>query len=325
MLTEEKLANNSLECFDRLTLGLNRLAQGGIDAILLDLGLPDSQGLNTFTKTYEVAPKVPILVLTANDNDALALEAVGRGAQDFLIKGKIDGNVVSRAINYAVERKKKEEKLRVNNEKTFAIPASLRNPNIMSVLKAIKEGRVTKFTPSFSYERGLFYPDLEKIVPDSAIDCDIYKEIEKVGILKREFYDAGLACPSCGSLKVSLRVACTNCGSANIEKETAIEHLHCGHIDKYEKFVSGEKLFCPHCNRELKALGVDYRRPGLLLKCGACGNMMPNPIYKYICGDCNGNLTADKLDIKKFFTFVVEIKDEALLDAWVSKFDESLV
>ena len=86
MLTEEKLANNSLECFDRLTIGLNRLAQGGIDAILLDLGLPDSQGLNTFTKTYEVAPKVPILILTANDNDSIAVEAVRRGAQEYLIK-----------------------------------------------------------------------------------------------------------------------------------------------------------------------------------------------------------------------------------------------
>ena len=76
MLTEEKHANNSIECFSRLTLGLNRLAQGGIDAILLDLGLPDSQGLNTFTKTYAVAPKVPILILTANNNDAIAIEAV---------------------------------------------------------------------------------------------------------------------------------------------------------------------------------------------------------------------------------------------------------
>lgn len=88
MMTEEKLANNSLECFGRLTIGLNRLAQGGIDAILLDLGLPDSQGLNTFEKTYAVAPKEPILILTSNDDDSLALDAVRRGAQDYLIKGK---------------------------------------------------------------------------------------------------------------------------------------------------------------------------------------------------------------------------------------------
>ena len=111
MLTEEKKSSDSIECFGRLTIGLYRLAKGGIDAVLLDLGLPDSQGLNTFEKTYALAPKVPILILTANDNDSLAVEAVRRGAQDYLIKGKIDGALLIRAVNYAVERKKAEAKL----------------------------------------------------------------------------------------------------------------------------------------------------------------------------------------------------------------------
>ena len=111
MLTEEKISSDSIECFGRLSLGLYRLAKGSIDVVLLDLGLPDSQGLNTFEKTYALAPKVPILILTANDNDSLAVEAVRRGAQEYLIKGKIDGALLIRAINYAVERKKTEEKL----------------------------------------------------------------------------------------------------------------------------------------------------------------------------------------------------------------------
>lgn len=136
MLTEEKLANNSLECFGRLTIGLNRLAQGGIDAILLDLGLPDSQGLNTFEKTYAVAPKVPIIILTANDNDAIALEAVSKGAQDFLIKGKTDGDRVFRAINYAIERKKKEEKLRVSRERLVKFELAKREVKLAAILES---------------------------------------------------------------------------------------------------------------------------------------------------------------------------------------------
>ena len=85
------------------------MAKGNIDAVLLDLGLPDSQGLNTFEKIHSVAQKVPILILTAFKDDTLALEAVRRGAQDYLIKGKIDGPLLARAITYAVERKKLEE------------------------------------------------------------------------------------------------------------------------------------------------------------------------------------------------------------------------
>jgi PAS domain S-box-containing protein len=109
MLTEEKLAVGNLERVDRLSRGIDRLAEGNIDAVLLDLGLPDSQGLNTFEKVYAVAQKLPILILTAYKDDAFALEAVRRGAQDYLIKGKIDSALLARAITYAVERKKLEE------------------------------------------------------------------------------------------------------------------------------------------------------------------------------------------------------------------------
>ena len=112
MLAEEKFAIGNLERVDRLSKGIDRLAEGGIDAVLLDLGLPDSQGLNTFEKIHAVAQKVPILILTAFKDDALALEAVRRGAQDYLIKGKVDGALLVRAITYAIERKKSDEAIK---------------------------------------------------------------------------------------------------------------------------------------------------------------------------------------------------------------------
>jgi PAS domain S-box-containing protein len=109
MLTEEKLCISDIERVDRLSKGIDRLAKQNIDAILLDLGLPDSQGLNTFEKIHTVAQQIPILILTAFKDDALALEAVRRGAQDYLIKGKTDGALLIRAITYAIERKKLED------------------------------------------------------------------------------------------------------------------------------------------------------------------------------------------------------------------------
>src|SRR5450759_386443 len=108
MLTEEKLASN-IERVDRLSKGIERLSEGNIDAVLLDLGLPDSQGLGTFEKIHAAVQKVPIIILTAYKDDPLALEAVRRGAQDYLIKGKIDGSALVRALTYAIERKKLEE------------------------------------------------------------------------------------------------------------------------------------------------------------------------------------------------------------------------
>src|SRR5258705_10031455 len=73
-----------VEWVRQLSQGLARLAKGGIDAVLLELSLPDSQGIETFDKLFIAAPDIPILVL-GNGNEALAKEAVGRGAQDYLL------------------------------------------------------------------------------------------------------------------------------------------------------------------------------------------------------------------------------------------------
>ena len=98
-----------IEYAETLSKGLEYLALGNIDAVLLDLGLPDSQGLDTFERLYSTAHQVPIVILTGFNDNALGLEAVRRGAQDYLIKGKLDGALLLKSITYAVERKKLDE------------------------------------------------------------------------------------------------------------------------------------------------------------------------------------------------------------------------
>jgi len=100
---------------ERLTTGLKHLEKNETDVVLLDLGLPDSKGLDTFTKVYDHTPKVPIIVLTVNHNDALAVEAIKAGAQDYLVKGQFEGQVLGRAIQFAIERNRVEESLKGEN------------------------------------------------------------------------------------------------------------------------------------------------------------------------------------------------------------------
>ncbi len=95
-----------VESVDRLSTGLVRLADSGRDVVLLDLSLPDSQGFDTFLNLREKAGAVPIVLLTGLDDEALAVRAVQEGAQDYLIKGQVDGHLLSRAIRYAIERNK---------------------------------------------------------------------------------------------------------------------------------------------------------------------------------------------------------------------------
>ena len=121
-LIQKKLAVSSqaecqIECADHLSTGLEHLVKGEIDVVLLDLGLPDSQGLDTLRKVRAQAPAVPIVVATGLDDETLAVQAVRQGAQDYLVKGDIDSKTLWRVIRYAVERKQAEEALHKSEEK----------------------------------------------------------------------------------------------------------------------------------------------------------------------------------------------------------------
>ncbi len=107
----------SLEIRDSLSAGLERLSAGGIGAVLLDLFLSDSDGLETFRRTQAHCPKVPIVVLTGLDDEDLATLAVRGGAQDYLRKENLSADLLTRALLNAAERKQTEERLRQNEER----------------------------------------------------------------------------------------------------------------------------------------------------------------------------------------------------------------
>jgi signal transduction histidine kinase len=95
-----------VQCADRLSAGLQCIADGSIDAVLLDLSLPDSQGFDTFARAHTQAPHLPIIVLSGLADEALAVKAVAEGAQDYVVKGQMDGALLGRAIRYAIERRR---------------------------------------------------------------------------------------------------------------------------------------------------------------------------------------------------------------------------
>jgi len=112
MLAEAKYSSFEVELADRLSTGLEILSRGGIDAVLLDLGLPDSSGLDTFTSVQAYSPMTPIVILTSLDDKELILTMAQSGAQDYLIKNKVNGYILERSVRYAIERKRSEEELR---------------------------------------------------------------------------------------------------------------------------------------------------------------------------------------------------------------------
>jgi signal transduction histidine kinase len=104
MFTEERADSFELTHCLRMSEAERHLAKGGVDIVLLDMGLPDGHGLDSVRRAHAAAPGVPMIVLTGLDDEALAAEAMKEGAQDYLIKGQIENRALPRALRHAIER-----------------------------------------------------------------------------------------------------------------------------------------------------------------------------------------------------------------------------
>ena len=112
MLAEAGNVTFDVQYADRLQAATEYLDQNGVEVILLDLGLPDSQGLETLRKVYAQVSEMPIVVLTGLNDEMVGVQAINEGAQDYLIKGQVDTQLLRRTIRYAIERKQAEERER---------------------------------------------------------------------------------------------------------------------------------------------------------------------------------------------------------------------
>jgi signal transduction histidine kinase len=113
----EQFVDVTLTTEDNLTDGRETLAAERFDVVLLDLGLPESSGLETLDRVLSDDPGIPIIVLTGFDDHEAAVTAIKRGAQDFLPKGDLDSDQLVRALRYAVERHEQEMELQRQTER----------------------------------------------------------------------------------------------------------------------------------------------------------------------------------------------------------------
>lgn len=134
---------------EQLDEALSYLAHESFDVMLLDLSLPDSQGLETFIRAHNQAKSTPIIVLTGIADETLALKAMQEGAQDYLVKGQVTGDLLVRSMRYAIERQRIEDALRQSEER-FRV--ALKNSPIF-VFNQDQELRYTwVYNPAFGFK-----------------------------------------------------------------------------------------------------------------------------------------------------------------------------
>lgn len=149
-LTDIKDQQFELIHFKFLNPALELLANTYFDIILLDLSLPDESGINTLNRTHSAAPNIPIIVLTGFDDHELALKALQKGAQDYLVKDNLESDLLSRSIRYAIERARILAEQKKLEEKQSQLVTELKKANIeLKELNEIKSNFVSMVSHEF--------------------------------------------------------------------------------------------------------------------------------------------------------------------------------
>jgi len=175
----------------------------------------------------------------------------------------------------------------------------LNRSDVQSLLKAFIDGSITVLKPVLSQTGDFTYPEAEKIMRSSShFVKEILEALSEESVLLKELFTLVVVCPYCGDNRLTIELACPHCGSTKLEVGTTIEHLECGYIG-FEEDI--KNMVCPKCGKQMRALGIDYRKPGVMYKCTSC-NEFVEPKKKYTC--LKGHVFyEDNAVLKKVFSY----------------------
>jgi hypothetical protein len=174
------------------------------------------------------------------------------------------------------------------------------------MLKSLKKHDHTRYEPYFKPEFGFSYGELEPFNIKDQVEFFEALERVEVAVPTRALFTI-LKCDTCSFPYFSIKYVCTFCKSSNIARGTAIEHDSCGNVDFDYKYMSSDgKLKCDKCQKELKALGVDYSKISYFYKCQECNAMLAD--IEQLCGclHCGKFLTENEAQILQLFKYIIK-------------------
>jgi signal transduction histidine kinase len=270
-------AKADVNCVNRLSDALASLREKSPSIILLDLNLPDSQGADTFRKVLEHAPDVPVVILSGQDDEELAMKALHQGVQDYLVKGAISSSGLDRAMRYAVERQALLRSLEMSRKQQL----EFKNQFLSHVSHELR----TPLTCIHQYASLLFDGLAGAISPEQHDYLEtILKSVNQLGAMVRDLLEASRAEsgkvriePHCVSMGDLIRLAVSMTRSVADEKQVGLEIG----VDTRIPFVYGDPDRILEVLINLIDNGIKFTRAGGAVTVQAC--LVPtDPAFVYI-------------------------------------------
>ena len=196
-----------------------------------------------------------------------------------------------------------------------SIKKPFENIELIKLLESLREknrstskviGMPVKLKPSFHPDKGFFYSDIPLTTLEE--QTKFLEVLEKTGTVSHSPFISIMQCPFCSSHRFCSTFTCKLCRSSNILRGSAIVHEPCGNIDFYHKYANADgTLLCQKCNKNLKAIGVDYSRLDGIYNCLGCKSMLSDIRQLYKCLDCGKSSSLEESQISLLEEYVFDI------------------
>ena len=160
------------------------------------------------------------------------------------------------------------------------------------------------------------FPNLEKILGGED-PYPILEDLAENGILKRYPIDNRLICPKCGSRDILTKYLCPFCNDFKIKRGTIIEHYNCANVALLEDYLRDGDLFCPKCGKEVKAIGIDYKRIENIYHCDECKKEFNSPKILHNCLECDESFDYETAEFKQInrYNFNEDLRSEVIANS----------
>ena len=276
-LKEKMPINFDLITVETGTEGLKKIKEDNFDQIILDYRLPDMTGLEVVQELQKKNIKTPIIFVTSKGNEKVAVEAMKLGVRDYIVKEEIGSKRLVESIKEIIMKSSLPETVDIETA-TYIATLFAKHPTIkIESTSALRSKPKSEISTT-------------KLV--SAL-----RNLAEINILEAEPSRSVVICPDCGSTTSTFYLECPECKSTQMNKEEALEHFDCGHIDFRSNFDKGEgSLVCPKCGKKLKVIGVDYRKIENWYRCSN-KHFFGQPNFKFGCSKCNRRFTLEEANL----------------------------